>query len=157
MRLLLLLVADSGRGLCLLLGPSLAGCVGPREAGAIRTRRVHRSQVTSPPLQSNPTTAVRAGFPPARALARPRPSAKHGHEHTGPALSSRFPRPAHRLALPLHPHATARGAGSSAEATPTGGPPRGRVGERALLHRGDAHRNRLRQSWVARPDFPDSG
>lgn len=102
--------------------PASQGAWGPaRPARSGRGGR-SRSQVTSPLLQSNPTTAARAGFTPARAPARPRPSAKHGHEHTRPALSSRFPRPAHRLALPLHPHATARGAGPSAEATPTGGP-----------------------------------
>lgn len=107
-----------------------------------------RSQVTSPPLQSNPTTAAPAGFPPARAPARPRPSAKHGHEHTRPALSSRLPRPAHRLAPPLHPHATARGAGSSAEATPTRGPPPAGLGN-ARLCRGDARLSQLRLDWVA--------
>lgn len=107
--------------------PASQGAWGPaRPARSGRGGR-SRSQVTSPLLQSNPTTAAPAGFTPARAPARPRPSAKHGHEHNRPALSSRFPRPAHRLALPLHPHATARGAGPSAEATPTGGPSPSRV------------------------------
>lgn len=106
--------------------PASQGVWGPREAGAIRTRRARtlaRSQVTSPPLRSQPTTAARAGFPPARAPARPRSSARHGHEHehTRPALSSRFPRPAHLLGPPLRsPQRTrqARGAGLWGEATP---------------------------------------
>lgn len=122
-RLRLVLVADSSRGLCLCPGPSFARCVGPREAGATGTRRARTlaGDFTAPPVE--PDNGRPAGLPPARAPARPRSSAKHGHEHIRPALSSRFPRPAHRLAPPPSPRDRPEGRGRWRRPHPLGGPP----------------------------------
>ncbi|XP_028624687.1 basic proline-rich protein-like [Grammomys surdaster] len=76
----LLVVADSGHGLCLLPGPSLAGCVGPREAGAIRTRRAQplAGDFTAPPVEPDNgrpgwlPSCARTGAPPPKRQTRAR-------------------------------------------------------------------------------------
>lgn len=76
-----------------------------RDPDAAGWRR-SRSQVTLPPLQSNPTTAAGDSLSPARARARrhPHASRERGHEHTHTARSPPFL--ARSLAPPGRPRAT---------------------------------------------------
>lgn len=105
--------------------PRVCAASGPAQAarsgrGGRADDRHSRSQVTPPPLQSNPTTAAGAGLSPARARARRRPHARRERSGTStPTPLTPPPFLACSLAPPVRPARRARGGGASVVDTPT--------------------------------------